>query len=124
MEFDLERVRENVRKAPTEDLLDRITVYRAGMEPEALDLIANELEARGVDADAIEAHACQRSFESIPLPDGTAARCSFCHRPAVADGWAWHWLSLMIWGRRRPLVPLFPRYFFYCATHQPGAAPD
>ena len=34
------------------------------------------------------------------LPDGTAVRCSFCHRPAVAEGWGWH----RLWG----VLPLFP----------------
>ena len=34
--LDLERVQANVRKADMEDLLDRATVYRNGMEPDAL----------------------------------------------------------------------------------------
>ena len=34
MRFDVERVRQNVQQATTEDLLDRLTVYREGMEPE------------------------------------------------------------------------------------------
>src|SRR5262245_37900636 len=100
MEFDDERVRKNVKEATTEDLLDRITVYRAGMEPAALDIIAAELARRGVDDDEIEAHACQRNYYAIPLADGTAAKCSYCHRPAVAEGWAWHWVSPMMWGKR------------------------
>ncbi len=35
LEFDAERVTRNVRDATSEDLLDRITVYRDGMEPAA-----------------------------------------------------------------------------------------
>ena len=62
METNLDRVRANVQAASTEDLLDRATVYREGMEPEALDLIEAELRRRGVTA---AAHA-------IPL----VARCS------------------------------------------------
>jgi hypothetical protein len=123
MQFDAQRVRENVRQATTEDLLDRITVYRAGMEPEAVEIIETELARRGVDADAIEAHACQRGFESIMLPDGTAQSCSLCHRPAVAQGWGWHWLSPMIWGKRRPLFPIFPRWYYWCLEHKPDAPP-
>lgn len=119
MNFDPERVLINVRRASTEDLLDRITVYRAGMEAEAIELIEGELQDRGIYRDQIRAHATQREGKIIVLPDGTAASCSFCHRPATSQGWGWHWLSLMTWGKRRPLVPLFPRFFNYCDEHQP-----
>ena len=121
MQFDPERVLVNVRQATTEDLLDRVTVYRSGMEPEALEIIEGELQDRGVYRDQIRAHAARREKEVIPLPDGTAAPCSLCHRPAVAAAWGWHWLSLMIWGKRRPLVPIFPRYYHYCDEHLPPA---
>ena len=40
--FNPERVWQNAREASTEDLLDRVTVYRAGMEPEALEIIEEE----------------------------------------------------------------------------------
>src|SRR5436190_2153328 len=83
MQFDRQRVEENVREATTPDLLDRVTVYRAGMEPEAITIIEDELRARGISARRIAEHAEQRSQEIIPLPDGTAVPCSFCHRPAV-----------------------------------------
>jgi hypothetical protein len=119
MEFDPERVRQNVRRATTEDLLDRATVYRSGMEPEALEIIEGELQDRGVYRDKIRAHAARREQEVLPAPDGVALTCSFCHRPAVARGWGWHWLRLMIWGKRRPVVPVFPRYFSYCEEHRP-----
>jgi hypothetical protein len=112
MQFNLERVRANVRDATTEDLLDRVTVYRAGMEPEALEVMDEELRERGISPADIEAHAQQRLQETMLLPDGTAVPCSFCHRPAVAEGWGWHWL----WGR----IPVFPRFFYYCAEHQPS----
>jgi hypothetical protein len=117
LEFDADRVRRNVREATTEDLLDRLTVYREGMEPEALNLIGAELKGRGIRQEEIEAHAAERSLRTIPLPDGTVIKCSFCHRPAVEQGWGWH----RLWGR----VPVFPRYFFRCAEHrqerQPGS---
>src|SRR5256885_174553 len=60
MEFDLQRVRANVRKASTEDLLDRATVYRTNLEPAALPVILEELKARGVTADAIVRHERDR----------------------------------------------------------------
>jgi hypothetical protein len=111
--FNRERVLANVRSATTEDLVDRVTAYRAGMEPEALDIIEAELRARGVAADQIDAHAERCRRETLQLPDGTAAKCSFCYRPAVARAWGWHYL----WG----LVPIFPRPFRYCREHFGGA---
>ncbi len=110
MHFDPERVLANVRKATTEDLLDRVTVYRAGMEPQALDIIEAELTARGVSAEQIREHAQLRSEHCIRLPDDTAARCSFCDRPAVEEGWDWH----RLWG----ILPVFPRTFYYCERHR------
>src|SRR3954453_4314818 len=45
--LDLDRVRQNVLRATDEDLLDRATVYRRGMEAAALDIIDAELAERG-----------------------------------------------------------------------------
>ena len=111
MELNLERVRRNVSQATTEDLLDRVTVYSAGMEPAALAIIDQELAGRGVGSDEIEAHARQREQVIILLPDGTAMKCNFCHRPAETQGWGWHWL--------RGKLPVFPRYYAYCSQHRP-----
>jgi hypothetical protein len=109
MFWDLERVRRNAQQATTEDLLDRVTVYRAGMEPEALELIEAELRRRGITEFDIAEHAAERDH-AIQLPDGSARMCSFCRRPAVRERWGWHWL----WGK----VPVFPRRFFYCPLHR------
>lgn len=109
MRWDLERVKENVRQAETEDLLDRATVYRAGMEPEALDVIERELWARGVCGEQIEVHALRRGRDVLRLPDGSAAVCSFCRRPAVREAWGWH----RLWG----LLPVFPRRLRQCREH-------
>src|ERR1700730_14221472 len=107
--FDRERVLANVRQADTEDLLHRITAYRDGMEPEAVEMIEDELHRRGVTAAAIAAHAERVREEAVFLPDGIAAKCSRCHAPAVAQGWGWFRLFRKI--------PLFPRREFYCRTH-------
>jgi hypothetical protein len=111
MLFDLERVKANVRKATTEDLLDRVTVYRAGMEESALEVIEDELRARNIRSADIDAHAERRRQETQLLPDGTAVACSFCHRPAVAEGWGWQ----RLWG----FLPVFPRFYHYCSEHRP-----
>ncbi len=114
MRFDRQRVESNVRQATTEDLLDRITVFAAGMEGDALEIIEAELRSRGVNREQIEAHGAERARLIIPLADGTAVRCSSCHRPAVSQGWGWH----RMWG----VLPLFPRFYSHCRQHEPAGA--
>lgn len=111
LDFDANRVLVNVRQASTEDLLDRITAYRAGMEDEAISIIEAELRSRGVTAAEIAARAewCER--ETIRLSDGTSAKCSLCRRPAVAQGCGWQ--------RLFKLVPVFPRPMYWCTKHRP-----
>jgi hypothetical protein len=108
--LDLEHVRQNARSASTEDLLDRSTVFREQMEPEAVTVFEEELRQRGLSAEQIADHRERRVRAVAHRPDGTVARCSFCHRPAVAEGWGWH----RLWGR----IPTFPRYFYYCEEHR------
>lgn len=114
VDFDAERVRINVRNATTEDLLDRVSAYRAGMEPEAVDIIEAELRSRGITVAEIEGHAQLRELHAYLLPDGTAAPCSYCRRPAVGHRWDWY----RLWG----LVPVLPRYVFLCEEHQSDGA--
>jgi hypothetical protein len=111
MRLDLDRVRKNVASASTEDLLDRATVYREGMEPEVLEIIETELRKRGIGPEQIADHR-QRRDAVVSRPDGSPAPCSFCHRPAIAQGWGWH----RLWG----WIPLFPRFFYYCEEHRPS----
>ena len=114
MRFNPEKVRSNVRQASTEDLLDRVTVWRYGMEPEALDLIEAELRQRGVDPGEVEAHAERRKADVVPGSRGMAAVCYLCDRPAVERRW--------VWGKFWRLVPLFPRRAYVCAEHRPAGA--
>ncbi len=122
MDLDLDRVRENVRSATTEDLLDRLTYYAAGMEPEALDLIERELRRRGVTTGQITDHARRFEREAVLLRDGTAAACSFCRRPAVGRRWGWHRVrGRGVLAGLAALLPLFrPRRCYYCAEHRKG----
>jgi len=112
MRLNLERVRANVGAATTEDLLDRATVYREGMEPEALDIIERELRARGLNWDAIAEHERKRREKTLLDPQGIALKCHKCRRPAIGESWGWH----RLWG----LLPVFPRRFAWCAEHAPG----
>jgi hypothetical protein len=113
MDFDLKRVAEYIRGAETEELLDRVTVYREGMEPAALDLMEGELDQRGVTREEIAAHDTKQREFAIMLSDGTAMRCSFCNRPAVVQARSWH----RLFGR----IPIFPKVFAYCAFHSAPA---
>src|SRR5829696_3849896 len=107
MEFNLKRVADFIRGADTEELLDRVTVYREGMEPAALDLMEGELDRRGITREEIAEHDAKHRAAAIMLPDGTAMRCSFCNRPAVVRAIRFH----RVYG----IVPVFPMRFAYCA---------
>jgi hypothetical protein len=109
--LNLEKVRANVHAAGTEDLLDRVTVYRVGMEEEALRIIESELRERGITPADIDAHARQREAHVLMDEAGVARKCTWCHQPAIGEGWRWH----RLWG----LVPIFPRWINWCAAHAP-----
>ena len=112
MYVDPQRVRANVRESSTEDLLDRATVYREGMEAEALELIEGELRRRGVSWDDIAEYERKRRADAVFDSHGIALKCQCCLRPAVVQTWGWH----RLWG----VLPLFPRRFAWCAEHQPN----
>jgi hypothetical protein len=114
LRFDLRKVAAYVREADSEDLLDRVTIYREGMEPAALDLMELELDRRGITREAMAEHDKSRRETAIMLDDGTALRCSFCDRPAIVRGRGWH----KLFGR----IPIFPRIFARCERHAPDPA--
>jgi hypothetical protein len=107
--LDLDRVRDNARLADTEDLLDRVTVFRTGMEAEAIEILEEELHRRGVSAADIVDHGRLRAGDVLFMPDGIAVQCNFCRRPAIERRWDWHWLL--------GLVPVFPRRLARCREH-------
>ncbi len=110
--FDPVRVRKNAEEATNQDLLDRVTVYRDGMEPQAVEIIEAELRRRGVNWQEVEGHKQRMGADVLMDASGVALRCSFCLAPAVAQRWGWHWLL--------GVVPLFPRRLRYCREHLPG----
>jgi hypothetical protein len=114
MRFDPAKVRDNVKAASTEDLLDRATVWRDGLEPAALELIETELQNRGVTPAELEAHARRRAENVIATPDGVAAVCYRCAKPAVERRW--------VWGKFRGVPSLFPQRLYVCEEHRSGKA--
>jgi hypothetical protein len=110
MRFDEDRLRLNARQTTTEELLDRVTVYRDSLESRAVEIIEAELRDRGVGPQEIEAHQTKRGTGLLRDAEGLVISCSFCTRPAVVQARAWH----RLWG----LLPVFPRWFNYCELHR------
>jgi hypothetical protein len=110
--MDLPRLRDEAGRTSTENLLDRVTVYRAEMESPAVAIIESELRARGVSSAEVEAHAAMREKDGLlRRPDGSLVRCNYCPRPATAHRWGWY----RLWGW---FLPLLPRYFHLCKEHE------
>lgn len=120
-ERERERVRANARAATTEDLLNRVTAYRGGMDPEALKVIEEELRQRGVGADEVLDHADQAAATVLCDENGIALMCSYCHRPAVAEDED----PFLLWGGLLA-TPVFGEPVQFnnvrrcCAVHRPA----
>jgi hypothetical protein len=124
---NLERIRQNARGATTEDLLDRVTVFRVGMEPAALEIIEAELTRRGVAKERILAHEDQRRAGGL-IGDKVPRKCSFCDRPAVVRRWGrgrreMYGPALLVTWFVNPLLwlihllPWRPWAYYYCDEH-------
>lgn len=112
MDVPLRAIAEYIRRAGTEDLLDRVTVFRDLTEPAAVDLMEHELSRRGETPARIADHDRHRRATALFGADGTALRCWRCARPAVRWVWRWH----RVFGR----LPLFPRLVRECDGHGGG----
>jgi hypothetical protein len=112
IELDLNKVRANVAKATTPDLLERATVYRDGMEPAALDIIETELRNRGVSYREQSEFGTAQDKAVLRHRDGSPLRCHLCSHAAVTQEWNWH--------RLFGIVPLFPRRLGLCERHRPA----
>jgi hypothetical protein len=109
--MDPATIREDARRTSTENLLDRVTIYREEMENAAIGIIESELRQRGISDAEIAAHAAMREQGGlIRRRDGTVVRCSFCPRPATARRRGWY----RLWGW---FLPLFPRLLNLCNEH-------
>ncbi len=109
MEWNPQKLLVNIHKADTDDLIDRVTVYRAGMDAEAIELIEDELRRRGVKEQEIQSYWDECRGECLFHAGGSAKMCSFCRKPAVTERWGWH--------RLMGKVPIVPRRLRYCKEH-------
>ncbi len=109
MELNLKKVAAYIRRAETENLLDRVTVFRSEMEPAALDLMEGELSRRGISEEKIAEYAELRREGIMMKASGEPLHCYFCERPAVQRGRGWY----KLWGR----IPIFPRIYSRCELH-------
>jgi hypothetical protein len=111
--LDLAAVRRNAQAADSLDLLDRLTIYAKGMEPDALRIIAEVLAERGIGREEVEEHRQERNaLEPLRIADGMVRQCTLCREPAVARAWRWH----RLFGK----VPTFPRRVWVCEQHAPA----
>ena len=114
LKFDPQKCLLEVRRADTADLLDRVTAFRQGMEPQAVDLIEGELRQRGITQAKIDGRMAECRRDCIFDAAEIALSCSRCRRPAVVEMNGWH--------RLFGLLPVFPRSLRYCEEHQPAHA--
>lgn len=108
MEFDPDRVRKNASLAETADLLERVTIQRDELEPEALAIIMQELLSRNIRPEAVVNFECLRS-QAIYDSNGNPRLCRYCRRPAIFTQKGWFKLFRF--------VPIFPITEYCCAAH-------
>ena len=80
-EFNPDKVRDNARNATTEDLLSRVTAYRNGMQPEAIEIIEEELRNRGIGAMEIHAHRNKVERDLLFDTDGLPVGLQIAGKP-------------------------------------------
>ncbi|AWM38666.1 hypothetical protein C1280_17865 [Gemmata obscuriglobus] len=110
MHLPLKEIAAYIRRAPTAELLDRVTIYRDGMEPAALDLMEGELDRRRITREQIAEYDAALQAAVVRRADGSVRRCERCERPAVHQHRGWHKLC---W-----FVPVFRRSFYLCEEHR------
>lgn len=109
MKFDPQKVLRKAGQTDTQALLDRVTVLREGMEPEAVDIFVAELARRGIGPEEIDRHDRELKHRVVRREDGLVGQCTVCSRAATDSRLDWH----RLWG----LLPLFKRRFYYCDRH-------
>lgn len=109
MYLNASKVENFAKKAPTRELLDRVTFYRKGMEAGALVIFENELSSRGITPSQILAHETLWKEKILWDREGLPKTCCKCINPAVGLGKAW----VRFFG----VIPLIPYQAAYCEEH-------
>jgi hypothetical protein len=95
--------------------MDRATIYRDGMEPEALVIIEEELARRGITGKALAEYNLTMEKDCLRSQEGFVVQCCLCRKPAMAEGWGWY---RIFW------IPIIPRRMKLCAEHLAEFGPD
>ncbi len=110
MTLNLEKVRVYATNASNRELLDRVTVFKSGMEPNALTIIHQELRHRGVTQTQIQDHETLLEPLVIRGPEGMPRICKKCSLPAISCEWGW----LKVFG----FIPILPWKNLFCEDHK------
>lgn len=109
LKLDKQRMLANAAQADTLELLDRVTVLREHLEPQAVEIAEAELARRGITPEEIESHGRRWRHRVLRDERGMVWNCCLCGRAAVAEELDWYrWLG---W------IPLFRRHYRYCEAH-------
>lgn len=98
-------------KASTRELLDRVTLFRKGMETEAIEILEKELSRRGVSPRDCQEHQEKWAPKILWDSEGLPRTCCKCQNPATSLGKAW----VRFFG----LIPLIPYRAAFCEDHLP-----
>ena len=110
MQLDLEKVRIYAKNADNRALLDRVTVFKQGMETAAIEIIKKELLQRGISQSDINQH--ENTYKDLVIlgPEGLPRLCKKCALPAISREWGW----LKVFG----ILPILPWQNLFCEDHK------
>ena len=109
MESRPQKLLAHVQQMEQEELLDRVTVFRDAMRPDAVEVMEAELARRGVGPDEIHQHHRQIRHRVLLDSHGIPLQCSWCERAAVEKREDLH----KLWR----LIPVAKRVWYYCERH-------
>lgn len=108
-----EKCRAFAREASDGELLDQLAFFSEGLEEEARGILRRELSQRGLKPGPLdpllEEHRLTHGPRVLFAPDKFPRLCAECHRAATHRKLAW----VRFFG----LIPMFPRWAFFCDTH-------
>ena len=108
----MDTIHEQVRKfaalAETNDLIERVTIQRDDLDPEALTIIMQELLSRNISAETVSEYEKSRD-KFLYDSQGKPRLCNICGRPAIS--------SIKSWLKFLRIVPIMPITEYCCEAH-------